>query len=584
MEPYTRLDDISQGLQAQVYDPLWLLARQWQSGEFQGEDSGSPVQARLRMERAPLARFFPGQVAGARTLAGLPYQGELPLETQVEREPVQLPADPRRDLRLAAEAGLYFLRLLEANKVTAALRAEYPKAADFSLTAPADDPAAGQDRAGDGYLSIMSGRVPDGFKLYEALKKTLRPPQPGTPGLPPKPVVSAVDRARVIKAGLAYLVWFEGRYSVPPPGPQTWNPERMEYSFALSASAGAKELALEAPEYPGGSLDWYSFDFNAALRLGITPTDPQPAPVTRTLIPTSVHYPGMASNRWWEFEDGKVNFNRIEGGPDELMRLLLVQFALVYSNDWYVIPVDLTFGAVYRPQSLVVTDTFGERTLVKHYSDLDPAPHDWRVFALSPTEANTFGSSSRSSEDMLFIPPVLAASLHGDPIEDVLVLRDELANLVWAVERLVPGLSGEPLNRYELYHQREGNAPVPPPVPAQTDELSYLLATSTPDHWIPFLPVRIDPALPDIRLRRAAALLDQGDGQPGFTRPLGRFLEPERTDLSLFEEEAPRSGLRLTRQFQYTRWVDGSTFLWLARRKGAGHGEGSAGLHFDQVK
>jgi hypothetical protein len=53
--------------------------------------------------------------------------------------------------------------------------------------------------------------------------------------------------------------------------------------------------------------------------------------------------------------------------------------------------------------------------------------------------------------------------------------------------------------------------------------------------------------------------------------------------LSLFEEEVPRSGLRLVRQFQYARWLDGSTFLWLARRKGVGRGEGSSGLRFDSV-
>ena len=49
-------------------------------------------------------------------------------------------------------------------------------------------------------------------------------------------------------------------------------------------------------------------------------------------------------------------------------------------------------------------------------------------------------------------------------------------------------------------------------------------------------------------------------------------------------EEVPRSGLRLVRQFEYTRWVDGSTFLWLARRKGAGAGEGSSGLRFDRLE
>ena len=96
--------------------------------------------------------------------------------------------------------------------------------------------------------------------------------------------------------------------------------------------------------------------------------------------------------------------------------------------------------------------------------------------------------------------------------------------------------------------------------------------------------MRIDPTKPDIRLRRAAALLDEG-GEPGFSRPLGRILEPERPDLSLFEEEVPRSRRRAScGQFQYARWVDGSTFLWLARRKGAGAGEGSSGLRFDSLE
>ena len=130
----------------------------------------------------------------------------------------------------------------------------------------------------------MSGRVPDGFLLYRALRKSLRPPQAGTPDLPPSPLVGAPDRPKVIQAGLAYLDWFESRYIIPSADLQTWNSERMEYSFAVSASAAPRELALEAPEYPGGSLDWYSFDFNAGLRLGVTTNDPQPAPVTRTLI------------------------------------------------------------------------------------------------------------------------------------------------------------------------------------------------------------------------------------------------------------------------------------------------------------
>ena len=42
LEPRRR-DDMSEAVHARVYDPLWMLARQWQTGEFQGEDTGTPV-------------------------------------------------------------------------------------------------------------------------------------------------------------------------------------------------------------------------------------------------------------------------------------------------------------------------------------------------------------------------------------------------------------------------------------------------------------------------------------------------------------------------------------------------------------
>lgn len=598
LEPYSRQDDIELGLQAQLHDPLWMLARQWQNGEFQGEDSGTPVQARLRLERSPLARYHPGAWKGERNLPGFAYRSEIPLEALVEREPVQLSADPRRDLRLAAEAGLYFLRLLDGQGAPAIVRTRFIQEPAYRLLASPEDGApfgahtAGQDQAGANYLAIMSGRVPDGFKLYEALRPALRPEQGGAPALPAKPALPAAQRQRVIRAGLAYLDWFEARYSVPPDGPPTWNAERMEYAFTISAASSDGELALDAPEYPGGSLDWYSFNLNTNLRLGVQASDPQPEMLARTLLPNRVRYPGMAADRWWEFEDAGVNFSRIEGDPDELMRLLLVQFAMVYSNDWYVLPVDLSLGAIYRTRSLVVTDAFGERTLVQHYSALDQAPRDWRMFTLSPSaRASLSTAGARLGEDALFLPPVLAASLHGDPIEEVLFLRDEVANLVWAVERLAPALDGSALNRVEIYNRREREAPEPAPEGEEApagERLGYLLATTTPDHWIPFLPARIDPSLPDIRLRRAKALLEQLDpaagGLPAFSRPLGRILEPERQDLSLFEEEVPRSGIFLTRRFQYARWLNGATYLWLARAKGQGKGESTAGLYFDQVE
>ncbi|MBL8527382.1 MAG: hypothetical protein JNL68_06830, partial [Burkholderiales bacterium] len=112
--------------------------------------------------------------------------------------------------------------------------------------------------------------------------------------------------------------------------------------------------------------------------------------------------------------------------------------------------------------------------------------------------------------------------------------------------------------------------------------LHYRLSTTVPDYWLPLVPVRIDPARPDIRLRRGRVLLDR-DGQPVTPGALGRVLEPA-TPLSLYEEEVPRAGARVTRAWQYARWVDGSTHLWIGRRKGPGRGEGWSGLRFDVVE
>ena len=39
--PVGRAAGVEEGLAARLADPLWLLARQWQLGEFRGDDAGS---------------------------------------------------------------------------------------------------------------------------------------------------------------------------------------------------------------------------------------------------------------------------------------------------------------------------------------------------------------------------------------------------------------------------------------------------------------------------------------------------------------------------------------------------------------
>ena len=49
LEGRPRSPDFARSLRAEVRDPLWLLTRQWQSGEFHGDDAGSPVLAKLQL-------------------------------------------------------------------------------------------------------------------------------------------------------------------------------------------------------------------------------------------------------------------------------------------------------------------------------------------------------------------------------------------------------------------------------------------------------------------------------------------------------------------------------------------------------
>ena len=46
--------DLDEGLRARVADPLWMLSRQWQLGEHQGENASSPALAHVRVRRTPL--------------------------------------------------------------------------------------------------------------------------------------------------------------------------------------------------------------------------------------------------------------------------------------------------------------------------------------------------------------------------------------------------------------------------------------------------------------------------------------------------------------------------------------------------
>src|SRR5262249_11545508 len=206
------------------------------------------------------------------------------------------------------------------------------------------------------------------------------------------------------------------------------------------------------------------------------------------------------ASRLWEFEDAKVNLSKVDAQPQDLARLLLVEFALVYGNDWFLIPVEVPVGSLCKVSSLIVTNTFGERMLITHTTAVDGAQSPWRMFGISPDpQSITTPADSAKFQDVFFLPPVLGPSLEGTALEEVLLLRDELANMAWAVERVIQSPGGCALDRTEAFQQRRQAEGTPAPAPAAT--LTYRLGASVPDYWIPLLPVQDGPA---IRLRRGS--------------------------------------------------------------------------------
>jgi hypothetical protein len=574
LEPRSRTADMNSGLQARIYDPLWLLARQWQVGEFQGEDNGSPASARWHGECARFTRYHPGALPDNTPVEGQSFDGNsIPLETLVECERVRPVPGKLEKFRFAAEAGQHFLRMLDQQVTSVNYRDVFKTKYPFTPLTTAERSQVDADSLS--FVDLLGPRVPDGRKLYTALSKALRPAPPARGALPADLGIARADLAEVQVAAEGWIDWYETLATEPEDGATAWSAERMEYGFSVATRMVAGEKVLTAQEYYSGHTDWHDFNTNDGASLRAV-NDVAGSTVTRTAIPAPVSYRGMPASRFWEFEDARVDFGAINAGPEDLGRMLLVEFAISYGNDWFVIPVDLEVGSLCRTYSLTVTNTFGERFLIRSSNDSGEQYAAWRMFQLSSMAQP--GSAAQVTDANLFLlPPALMSTLEGRPVEEVLFLRDEMANLAWGVERVIESATERPLNRFE-----QQRYPTKPQLEQSQDKLIYRLATTVPDNWVPLLPVQSSTGL---RLRRGAVL--KADGSAETVVAQGRVLNPEPVSpngLQIYEEEIPREGIRVTRNYQLTRWHDGSTHLWIGRKKAVGRGEGSSGLKFDSVE
>jgi hypothetical protein len=365
-----------------------------------------------------------------------------------------------------------------------------------------------------------------------------------------------------------------------PAGPGAWLPDRLEYRFEV----GTAGRTFVAEEHHHGRLDWYAFDAAGPVAGADAPEE-----TTSVVLPVPVAFEGMPHTRWWAFEDGRTNFGDVRPDTTDLGMLLLLEFALVYANDWFLVPSTLPVGTVARVADLEVTDVFGRRMTV------GPAGGDgWSMFALSEA-----GAPGTPSDAGIVLLPATAGALEAAPLEEVALVRDEVANMVWGVERVVPlptgaggpgAEAGRRLRAFmeaDLRRRQAAGAPVAEVPGAPGALVRYELMRGVPEEWIPLIPVHVPGDVREIQLQRAAMLrLLDGDPDPQPVRPRTSLLregldagEPYR----LHEEEVPRAGVVVSQALARARAPDGVPWIWLGARKRTGRGEGSAGLEFDRL-
>lgn len=576
IEPRSRTEDPAKGLEAQIADPLWLLTRQWQLGEFQAENGGSPVRS--------CVSYFSQEVnvlrAGDTKSPATSING-VPLEAMVEAEP----AEP--SIRDRVKTGQLFERLLRKSYDGRVFEAEvWPVFRSASLlNKPTLEEERQLDRASKILWNRMAGQVLDGQRVVEGVNK-------GAQSLP-QPLRG--------KLRAVYQTWVQlrgpAKLTSKTNSPALWKAETLDYQFAIETKPSGKEasIALEAPSYRLGELDWYTFSRESM----VPKTYNNPKVTQEIFVPTKISVPGMPHSRWWDFEDSEVHFGQMEAGPADIGQLMFLQFGLVSSDDWFILPLAVPVNSATVITKLEVIDVFGFPTTIERAHTPGRTPLErWSLF-----ELDVKGDSSQIGQ-MLLVPSAVPFKQESEPLEEVQFQRDEGANMVWAVEQRIRNQAGKPVDGFEAYLQGRypasaGNAPQ-----SQDREEgqgasategkqvipTFHLASRVPANWIPFLAQKIPGNDRAMQLRRAIMLRNQDGMAPTAIPSLSTILNrknpnnPAEGAMDIVREEAvPRAGVKIQLTKQRVRWIDGSTIIWLGRKVVTGRGEATSGLKFDYI-
>ena len=626
LEGRPRTHNFDRALKAEVRDALWMLTKQWQMGEFQGDDAGSPVLARACIDVTSINRFQAGtdQVG--------PLSIEEPLEAKVERRPLPLQAGSQTlslDLRLML--GRRWLKLLERERArTGGLSKDYRTAYKTAYPVLIPDPTQPSDAAICAHADVWqmvgaaASRAMDGIAFLEFLKDASHNAYDNVGA-------TSTDEGKLSALANSLSSWFSTLIWQPAKeGNDAWLPERLEYQFGVSASDlnskadDGRELVMRAEEYYQGNLDWYALE----RRPDQSSLGEPPAPASsfkrniHTFIPASIVFEGMPNTRWWSFEDRRTNFGEIQPDTTDLGKLLLMEFGLVYANDWFVLPYPLPIGSVAEVKGIALSNVFNERFWIEPIREQSgPDWEHWNMFTLGTEVAERQAPPSR-----LVLLPTAPKVQESAAVEEVALIRDEMANMVWGIERRVPLASGlsrpgpetarellqflqKPFDEkvkqmqsrqteLEAIPEADRTQPekdelaallvdlakiLPPPSSAS---IRYQVMNTVPENWIPFIAVHVDGSVRETQLQRAGLprILTGDTNPPVKIQPRTTLLRANLPKAYfIHEEEVTRAGTVVRQSYQRTRWLDGKVVIWFGASKGVGKGGGLSRLGFDQT-
>ncbi len=598
-EGRTSNGNLTEALSMRPHDPLWMLSRQWQMGEFRGNDTGTAMSVKCCVREDDCQQE--------------------PLEPIVER------INPEIDLMARIESSVYFMDLLRHSGTKN--RDEIKKFREMAIERwPIEwescHPILGHEATMEFELSLNTrqqafmrtyrGKVFDGYKFYKDI----------TSGK-----IKTVDMLVLTlnsKLKYDYVSWFEQKYLPADAVNSYW--QSKDLCYQLSANVG--ENQMEGDRYDGGRLSWYSMDCKSEKKGRGTKT----IDCDVMSLPTMARFAGAPNRRLWEIEDRKVYMGD-SSEQQSAGNIAMLKYATMFSNDWMLFPLDTEIGKYIQLNSLKVVDTFGDEILIEgddragKKDAVGAMEERWQIFT------NTqWNNPKHTPMDGLYYAPQLANTLEGKPMEEVKMLRDEMSNMVWGVEEQVSDGCGLTMDAnlcaakltefvgglYEANHPK----PSPKTVTFSQNQLPevkedghskaayrYVLQSSVPLNWIPFVPQRLKNDSSDnpffmggreMELRRGKMpcfLWNKKNGEIKIdkvpVRPMGTILRDglvqengqwKEKPLFFHEEAIQSTGLRLVKNYQRARWINGATYQWLGIYKQLAKTEATSGLEFDTLE